>query len=360
MKMIDYIEKNGNLSFSEKELNEVDKLIFANLSYVDFKDIVSSNDTNKKRIEDVYLEFKKEKYHLKKNIIAIKGGIELLFAIAKTKRYKDLLLYNFEHNVDEKEQFGAVTIEINKNLVYVSYEGTTEEMIGWEEDFYLCYQFPIKSQKSAIKYLNKHFTFKNQKIILGGHSKGGNLALVSSMYCNFLVKKKIKEIYSYDGPGLLEKYLNKRRYKKIDRKYKHIVPKNSFIGMMLYSKENIAINTKSVGIFSHYALNWQVNNQDLEYVNLSNSSIVLHKSIVKWINKYNNQQKKTFVREMFDVFKKNKVFSLLDFMKRPSAFIKILSDSKTVSYQTSIMFKEFVKMSRNFLFASVKEKLQNK
>lgn len=357
MKMLEYIEKYGHLSFEEKKLNEVDKLIFANLSYVDFKETVSNNDKIKKRIEDVYNEFKKKKYHQLQNIISIKGGIDLFFAIAKTDRYKDLLLYNFEHNVDDKEQFGAVTIEINNNLVYVSFEGTTEEMIGWEEDFYLSYQFPIISQKSAIKYLNKNFTFNNKKIITGGHSKGGNLALVSSMYCNFIVRRKIKEIYSYDGPGLLEKYLHRRRYKRIAKRYNHIVPKNSFIGMMLFSKENKVVDTKAVGMVSHFSLNWQVDDQDLIYVNLNKSSMELHNSICIWLNKYNKKQKKIFVREMFNVFRKNNIYTLLDFLKRPSAIIKIVGDSKRVSHQTRIMFKEFVKMSRKFFINSVKERI---
>ena len=60
--------------------------------------------------------------------------------------------------------------------------------------------------------MNAHFTFKDCKLILGGHSKGGNLALVAAMYSNFLVRNKIIEIYSYDGQGLLEEQLNSSRY----------------------------------------------------------------------------------------------------------------------------------------------------
>ena len=357
MKVVEYISKYGDLSFDEKKFNEVDKLLLANLSYVDYKDIVSNNKKNKKRLEDVSNEFFNRKYNMEKNIIAIKGGIKLLNIMSKTKRYKDLLLYNFVRVVNQYEQFSAVTIEINPKLVYVSYEGTADEMIGWEEDFMLSYKFPIKSQKSAIKYLNKFFTFDDVDIILGGHSKGGNLALVSGMYCNFLVRHKIIEIYSYDGPGLLNKYLNSHRYKRVENKYSHIVPCNSIVGMMLYSKEHKTIKTNSVGMLSHFALNWQVDENDLIYDQLRASSLELEKGLAKWISKYNCNQKKIFVKEMFDVFKINNVYTLLDFMERPTALIKILSDSKKVSVQTSIMFREFVGMVRKYLFKSVKEKI---
>ena len=357
MNVIDYIKVCGNLSFYEKPFNEVDKLILANLSYVNFRDLVSSNDKNKKTIETVCKEFVDNKYHLVSNIVSIKGGIKLLLAMAKSKRYKDLLLYNYERVINDIEQYAVITIQLAKDLVYVSFEGTTEEMIGWEEDFRMCYEFPIKSQKDAIKYLNKHFTFKNVNIIIGGHSKGGNQALVASMYCNFLVRRKIKEIYSYDGPGVLKKYLETRKYKRIDKRYKHIVPNNSMVGMMLYTKDDCAVKTKGVGFVSHYALYWQVTEDDLVYDNLNESSLILHKSICECILKYNNEQKKEFVREMFDVFKKNNIYTLLDFTKRPTAIIKILIDSNKVSKQTSVMFKEFVVMVRKFLFKTVKEKV---
>lgn len=353
MNVVDYIKKNGHLTFNEKPFNEVDKLILANLSYVDFKDILSNS---KKTIEEVKKEFIEKKYHLDKNIMAIKGGIKLLILMSKTNRYKDLLLYNYERVINEEEQFGAVTIEINKNLVYVSFEGTTDDMVGWEEDFRMCFEFPINSQRRAIKYLNK-FTFKRVNIIIGGHSKGGNLALVASMYCNFLVRRKIKEIYSYDGPGLLKKYLNTRKYKRIDKRYKHIIPNNSMIGMMLYTKDDEVIKTKSFGLLSHFAFYWQVDDNDLIKDSLNKSSIELHKSIDEWINKYNYEEKETFVKEMFDVFRKNNVYSILEIFKRPTVFIKLISDSNKVSKQTNIMFKEFVVMVRRFLLKTVKEKV---
>lgn len=356
MNVIDYIEKYGNISFTEKQFNEVDKLILANLSYVNFRDIIAHNDKTKKRLEIVEKEFVEKKYHLDKNIMAIKGGIKLLRLMAKCKRYKDLLLYNYERVINEEEQFGVMTIEISKNLVFISFEGTTDDMIGWEEDFRMCFEFPIKSQKRAIKYLNK-FTFKRVEIIIGGHSKGGNLSLVASMYTNFLVRRKIKEVYSYDGPGLLKKYLNTRKYKKIENRYKHIIPSNSMIGMMLYTKDDLVIKTKSVGLLSHFAFYWQVDDNNLIQDKINKSSLEFHTRLDNWMKKYNDDQKEMFVKEMFDVFKKNNVYSVLEFMKRPTVFIKVLSDSNKVSKQTSIMFNEFVVMVRKFMFKTVKEKV---
>ena len=75
MNIIDYINKNGKYSFLEKELNEVDKLIFSNLSYVDYKNIIDNSHYNKKRLEDVGNEFFKKEYDKGKKILAVRGGL---------------------------------------------------------------------------------------------------------------------------------------------------------------------------------------------------------------------------------------------------------------------------------------------
>lgn len=351
MNIIDYIDKNGKYTFLEKELNEVDKLIFSNLSYVDFKDLLDNNFKNKKRIEDVGEEFFKRKYDKEKRILAIKGGVKTLKAMYKTKRYKDLLIYNYEKVIDSNQQFVALTIEINKKLLYISFEGTDESTIGWKEDFELSYKNIIESHKSAIKYLNK-FTFKNCNLILGGHSKGGNLALVSAMYTNFIVRSKIINIYSYDGPGLLKNFLHSNRYMKIKDKYIHIIPNNSVVGIMLYSIDSKVIKTKHIGILSHFLLNWEVDSENLVSDKLRQSAIDLQIRMNRWIEKYSDEQKKIFVDELFDIFDKSNIKSFIDILEKPSLLIKVLKEKSKMNNE---MFKDFEDMVKSFMFTNVKE-----
>ena len=360
MNLISYIEKYGNKSFLDKPLNEVDKLILSNLSYIDFTDIINKNSFSKKRLEDAAYEFFLNDYDKGKKILAVKGGIKLLKSMYKTKRYKDLLLFNYEMITNDIEQFSALSIEIKPKLIYVSFEGTDDLVIGWKEDFEMCYKFPIKSQKSAINYMNAHFTFKDCNLILGGHSKGGNLALVASMYSNFLVKNKIIEIYSYDGPGLLEEQLNSSRYKKIEERFTHVIPNNSVVGLMLHSTKNRVIKTNHVGVLSHFALNWQVDENDLIKDEFKKSSIDLKNRMDNWLKKYSKVEKKKFVNEMFDVFKKHNIDSLIQIAHNPKLFIRLLSDSTKVDTTTNIMFKEFIEMVRTFFFKNIKEKITKK
>ena len=360
MNLISYIEKYGNKTFDDKPLNEVDKLILSNLSYVDFKHIVAKNSFIKIRLEEAGEEFFSNNYDKGKKILAVKGGIKLLKAMYKTARYKDLLLFNYESIINDVEQFSALSIEIKPKLVYVSFEGTDDLVIGWKEDFEMCYKFPVKSQRSAINYMNAHFTFKDCKLILGGHSKGGNLSLVAAMYSNFLVRNKIIEIYSYDGQGLLEEQLNSSRYKKIEDRFIHVIPNNSVVGLMLYSTNNRVIKTNYVGVLSHFALNWQVDENDLIDDELKKSSIDLKNRMDKWLEKYNKEEKEKFVEEIFEVFNKNNITSLMQIAHNPKMFIKLLNDTSKVDSTASIMFKEFVDMVRTFFFKNVKEKITKK
>ena len=41
--ILDYIEWRGDLSFASNQLNEVDSLIFCQLSYIDFSSIISES-----------------------------------------------------------------------------------------------------------------------------------------------------------------------------------------------------------------------------------------------------------------------------------------------------------------------------
>ena len=59
----------------------------------------------------------------------------------------------------------------------------------------------------------------DKKIYVGGHSKGGNLAMASVMKIRDAVYDRIVLVYNNDGPGFLKNEFgsdeNKRLYKKL-------------------------------------------------------------------------------------------------------------------------------------------------
>lgn len=360
MNIIKYIEKYGGLTFDEKPLNEVDKLIFGLLSYINYDGIVSTSSRNKKTLNEVANNYflKLSQIKKQKNIMAVRGSIRMLRAMKDKKRYSHLFLYNYIYIADDIQQFSALCIEINPRLVYVSFEGTDHMISGWEEDLKMSYQFPVKAQKEAIKYLNKHFTFRNCKIILGGHSKGGNLALVSAMYSNFIVRKKIINIYSYDGPGLMKKQIESKQYKNIQNRFTHVIPNNSVVGLLLrHTKDYKVIKSNYIGILSHFAESWRVTEDSFVEARLGLPSQILEKSFILWLDSYDLKQREIFVKELFDIFRKLKIDSVIDITDNPKILIDILKMTPRMDPLVGKMTRQFIEIFKKYFKQSIKEKI---
>lgn len=340
MTINDYIDEYGIYSFQEKEFNEVDATIFSYLSYAKLDKIFE--EKRRVTIQEagrMNLGFQTGKDN---NIIAVKGANNLLKYLKDTKRYKNCILSHYQYIGNEETQFGAVTIEYDKNKIYISFEGTDELFSGWIEDFMLSYQCPTKSHEQAIRYLNKNLIFQKKEVILGGHSKGGNLALVAGMYANNYVKKKIKTIYGMDSPGLLKEQIESKEYESIRNKYIHIIPNYSMIGILLKTEKDIVIKSKKKGILSHDIFNWEVEENQLVKDELSNLSIEIREETDKWIKKYNQEDRYEFVHNLNEIIQKSKVKNFLEIKKEHKKIIDIITESKNMTGQTKKMLKDLI------------------
>ena len=359
MTLFEYIEKYGNKSFDEEKFNEVDNVILSLVSYIDLTDIVPKNK-NVITLEEAANKFfrKYRERELRNNIFSIRSAIRLFREIKDYKRYNSLKLHNYEKIVNENEQFGAVCIDIRDDLMYVSFEGTDEAVIGWKEDFQFAYKFPTPSQDDAIIYLEKVVGFKNKNIIVGGHSKGGNLALVSSLYGSFWVKNKIIKIYSNDGPGILKEQLESSAFSKIKDKYVHIVPHNSIVGVLLYNTNYKVISSHGLGILGHDALSWEVDDTTFIRDELNKSSEDFRKSLITWLEKYNEEERKKCIDELFMTLEDNNINSLIDIKKEKlSSIYKIIKSSSKISLDSKKMLSALFTLIFSDYSAIIKEKL---
>lgn len=342
MNIYSYVDKYGNYTFDEVEFNEIDNAVFASLSYLNLKTILSKNKISIEKVGKLYFEKHSKK---SKNVLIVRRAIKLLKYIQNTKRYKDLLLYNYVYKKGKDEQFCALTIEINNKLVYVSFEGTDASISGWREDFMLTYKFPVKAQIRAIDYLNRNFLFKRKKIILGGHSKGGNLALVAGMYASDIIKNKIIKIYNNDGPGLLKEQFESEEYASIKNKLVHIIPNYSIVGLLLYhDKDYIVVKAAKKGAFSHDLFTWVV--KDIKFVKTELDTFykTLSDEIIEWLKKYKLTERERFVKEMFDIFDRANIQSIVDIIENKKLVLKIITESKELNDIDKKMFKDFLTM----------------
>lgn len=344
MNIYDYTEKYKNKTFEEKEFNEIDNIIFSLLAYLDFSNIIEKKET----LESVAKKYL-EKYsfkEIKKLGTSSKDAYICLEKIYKTKRYKDIILKNYIYIGTQQEQFSVVTFKLNKKLAYIAFEGTDHLLSGWKDNLELAYKYPVQSQMRAIKYLKKATRIIGPKIIVGGHSRGGNLALVSAMELNIIKRLKIKNIYSNDGPGLRYKQFTSKRYKRVEKKLVHIVPKNSIIGIMLRNSKYRVVECKKRAFNAHYMANWVIEDDKILETNMNKKSIELEQNIIEWLDHHDDDKRKQLIDNIFKVFENCEIDDTRN-IKKIKSIIKIIKEVKNIDKETKKLMIDFI--NYNFL-----------
>lgn len=341
----DYIKKYGDKSFEEKTFTEVDNIVFSVLPYLDFtKTNISQNNLTINQVGNEYL--KSHKYReVSKYGFSIKDAYKVLKAIINTKRYKDIIMCDYVYN-NEGMQFSALTFKISKKLIYISFEGTDQFISSWKESFYLLASLLVLSHDEAIKYVNKHIKLFGPKVIIGGHSKGGNLAIVSSIYMKWYKKFKIQTIYNNDGPGLRIEEYNSKKYKKIKNKYIQFIPNNSMIGILLRNDRHYVVKSKRLSFFSHSMATWCVDDDKFKRTNLSRTHFNLEKRIINWIDNHTEEERKKAVDTIFDTLEKCNIEDTMTLMKFKS-IVKIIRELKGVDTESKDLTVDFLEY--NFL-----------
>lgn len=343
MNIIDYIKKHKNEDFKQFKFTEVDNLIFSTLPYIDFTGIIPAFTGKKILLKDVAKAFKDHSQ---------RGGFlgntyKMLQIMADSKRYGDALLYNYMNIVNDEMQFGAISIKLNDNSIFVAFAGTDTSIIGWEEDFKMAYLYPGASQKYAAIYLNKAIRLFDTKVRVGGHSKGGNLAICATMNSNFYIRKKVIAIYNNDGPGFLKDQVNSKKYKKINHKIKMFVPEQSIIGMILYHQEEYTVvKAKGFSILQHDAFNWLCDTDSFVKSKLNKRSKNLEIRITKKLEEMPTEKRLDLVKNIFDVFKNNAIKDTKDIkLKKLLQLIKSFSglDKETKNLLLELLMIIFIK-----------------
>ena len=336
-----YLKDYGQYTFLEEPFNDIDNVILSQIPYIELDDIVPRIKEGKITIQEAsHLFFaKNQKTEISKDILAVRSASYLLEELANTKRYKDLYLCNYEYKTDFDTQFGALCILLPNKTMYVAFEGTDGNLSGWKEDCMFACSFPTTAQKEAILYLDQVIKFFGPKIYVGGHSKGGNLALVSAMYCKAIHQHKIIQVFNNDGPGLRKKEFESKEYQKIKPKLKMIVPKTSMIGMLLrHDEPTMVVASSNSGIMQHDAFSWSIEKNHFIESTLSDFSKKIESSVLSWLSQLNDHQRKKFVDSLFGILKKADINHFKELKQaKLNSTIRILKETKNLDKETRHM-----------------------
>ncbi len=263
--ILDYIDWRGDIPVYFDGFNEVDNLILAKLVHINFSGIVSQlGENGGLLLRDAAAAYFEKRGKSSENMgLFVPGNIpELLYRAAKSVRFGGVRLNAYEEILDEarEEQFATLCFEIGDGSVYCAFRGTDDTLVGWKEDFNLGVLETIPSQAQALDHLKRVARwYSGEKLRVGGHSKGGNLALYSAIYAPEDVQERIVQVYNNDGPGFRSDPSETPEYQRIKARILTFKPQSSVIGQMLeHPRETVVVHSTGSGIGQHNGFTWEV------------------------------------------------------------------------------------------------------
>lgn len=362
--LVKYVKEYGDYTFMEKPMNDVDSLVLCQFSYLKFDGMIPGLSENRASVSmrqlaahERYEELYADERYAKEN----KGLFE---AMAESKRFGNMKMNCFINIIEEEweTQFAAITYLLEDGTIYVCYRGTDENLIGWKEDFNMAFLSPIPGQEYSVKYLNIVTDRFPNDFYVGGHSKGGNLAVYASMGCLDEVKERIIKIYCMDGPGFRKEVLEQKEYALIEDRVVKILPHSSLVGMIFQTDDKYkVVESRNFGLMQHDPYSWLIKDGDFVTVDeIQRSRKMSNDTLNEWVLKQDQDKLKVFGETLFEVLYASGADNLIDLGKDWKKSLNgVLRALKEVDPDTKQMVKlavkEFLELGAKRLFGKTEE-----
>ena len=317
--LFDYIDWRGDISFSEVDVTEVDNLIFSLISYIDFKSIVpASIGAHPQKFLAAAKQYLKQHKgeHNPLGAIVPSEIITLLAKAARSQRFSSVSMVGYVNRIsdNEQKQFSALTF-LFEDKCFVAFRGTDDTIVGWKENFNMSFLSPVPAQTDAMEYLEEiSAAYPDRKLYVGGHSKGGNLAVWAAVKCSPEVNSKIISVYNNDGPGFDEDFINSERYLATRDRIRTLIPQSSVVGMLLEHEENyVVISSTGTGLLQHNALTWKVNGGAFVHLDtVTEGSKQIDTTLKTWLKEMSYERRKEILDSIYEILSSTNAKTLTD------------------------------------------------
>lgn len=352
-----YIKKFGKYSIQERPLGPVDFLILSEVSMMSFDNYLNKKGTIKIKDLDpdnIPADIVEDSPDRRRNIRQLKEMI-------LSKRFRQLEI-KYIRRIFSKEkinQFYAVTIVLPNDDLYISYRGTDITMIGWKEDFFIAHQDTFLAQEQAVEYLKEVINKEPGNFYVGGHSKGGNIALYATFHLTKEESERLIAAHSFDGPGMRKSIGELPAYKYVIDKMTKYRTYNNVIGSIYNQFEKYKVVHSTALLFGgHDVYGWQVNpvTGDFLYAkDISAPSKKYSERFMLWLESLPVEDRILATETVFDVFNDCKdVYDLPKYGTKD--LLRIKKSLKKYSEEDQKKLKEIFKKLLKYLFAFNKTK----
>lgn len=298
--ILDYIEWRGDVSMAHIPLGEVDALILNRFSYLPLDGLVPENPAESVSISELSEAFfaAPQAPH-----VLLPEDPSLLSQMAKSRRFGALRVSGYVNSFvsAEEKQFSAVTLTLEDGVPFVAFRGTDSTLVGWKEDFNMAFMTAIPSQREAVNYVQRVSEATTGNLHLGGHSKGGNLAIYAATYAPHAIQQRIAGVYNNDGPGFEASVLSSDPYQIVADRLHTYVPQSSVIGMLLEHEDSyLVVHSTQKGLMQHNPYTWEVLGPNFIHLKeVTQSSQFLNRTIKTWLSGMDTERRAQFIDALF-------------------------------------------------------------
>lgn len=307
--ILDYLDWRGDLTFAQSEFNEIDALILCQIMYLKFDGILrNDNFSDSMTLSKLAKKFEESADYDERidvGMLINEQTYKVLLAAGASERFKDVRITGYISIIDlsKDEQFAAATYSLDPRRHYVVYRGTDDTIVGFKEDFNLAIMDEVPAQKDAVMYLEKAVKNLKGDFYVGGHSKGGNLAVYASAMSKPDVKKRIQLIFNMDGPGFLKKKLQSQEFYEIIPRIRSYYPHFSIVGMIFdQAGEYEVVESEQTGIMQHDPFSWHLQgNKFVLMDDFDEAAVYFNEVLDNWILTLTTEQRSKFIETLFGI-----------------------------------------------------------
>lgn len=310
--IMDYLDWRGDLPFSADAFNDIDNQLCAQISFIDFKNLVDEDPMRTIPLDEAVAAFfdKNLGKTLSLGVIVPAVIFDMAKKMSVSPRFgkTELTAYKRVEGTAETGgvniQWTALTLLFEDKTMYVSFAGTDDTLVSWKEDFDLAVLPTIPSQADATEYLNMLMeAYPEYKVRIGGHSKGGNLAVYAAAMCKKSYRDRILMVYDNDGPGFTKEFLKEEGYRAIRDRIRNIIPEQSVVGLLLeHDTKQIVVKSTNKNIFQHDSFSWEVSqNRFVMAEGLSKDALLTEKALKSWLAEMTIEERRSFVEAIYKI-----------------------------------------------------------
>ena len=318
--IIDYV-RTFEHTFTRQPLNQVDSLVFSWLAYMRIPEELPEACT-REGVTLAHMGSQRDVLGLVAPLYDAKSSEELLRAVAASPRFGQVVacLAVDEWSRAAQKQFSATTFLLpaedalpagadaglaeqgSPMGAYVAFRGTDDTIVGWKENLNMAFQQVVPAQLEATSYVQSVASRLDCPLWVGGHSKGGNLAVYAASTCGESVRNRVQRCFAHDAPGFTDEAMHVEGWVDASDLVDRTIPEESIVGLLFSGAGEDAAVVKSTnpGLLQHAPFSWVVEGDSFATARaVSYDTYRTNKRLSAWIKAMQPEERELFVEVLY-------------------------------------------------------------